>query len=148
MVNVDQNDLSLRESIEVSDWYHPNWFCPEDNGDLYFIPPAFYFRNGRLCAINGRHRAVLLFKHMNVIPMLLVLPHEWPKDKLSEIAGKEIGENEIIELPDLPFNTTIIETNQQVILDNEGNDTPNIHVEMDSDHENGLNFQIVIKNKV
>jgi hypothetical protein len=41
---------------------------------------------------------------MEVIPMLLVTPDKWPKEKLAEIVQKEIGESEIVELPDLPIN--------------------------------------------
>jgi hypothetical protein len=114
MANIDQDDLACRASVEVFNWYHPDWFSHDENGYPYFTPPAFIFNNGRLRGINGRHRAILLFKHMDFIPMLLVLPHEWPKDKLAEIAKKEIGEDEIIELPDLPINTKI---NEEMKLD-------------------------------
>ena len=34
--------------------------------------------------------------------MLLVLPHEWPEDKLEEIVQKRIRNDEMVELPDLP----------------------------------------------
>jgi hypothetical protein len=83
--NVDQSDLLCRESKDVFDWYHPDWFRYDDSGVLYFTPPAFKFRNGYLLGINGRHRAVLLYRHLEVIPMLLVAPYAWPKNKLAEI---------------------------------------------------------------
>lgn len=107
MANVDSSDLACRESKVVSDWFHPDWFNRDGNGDLYSIPPAFWFWDGCLRGINGRHRAILLFRHMEAIPMLLVLPNEWPKEKLSEIMQREIGEEEIVDLPDLPVNMAI-----------------------------------------
>ena len=107
MANVDPEDLTCRESEDVADWYHPDWFRPDENGYLCFTPPAFEFRGGRLRGINGRHRTVLLFRHMDFIPMLLVLPNRWPREKLAEIIMREIGNTEIVELPDLPVNIAI-----------------------------------------
>jgi hypothetical protein len=115
MANVDPNDLACRESEVVSDWYNPDWFRTDDKGELYFTPPAFEFRDGWLRGINGRHRAVLLFRHLEAIPMLLVLPYSWPREKLAEIMQREIGENETVELPNLPVNTAIKETGEQVV---------------------------------
>ena len=105
MSNTDPDDLSCRDSQCVFDWYHPDWFRRDDNNELYFTPPAFEFRNGHLLAINGRHRAILLCRHMEIIPMLLVLPDEWPEGKLEEVVQKKIRNSEIIELPDLPINS-------------------------------------------
>ena len=107
IANVNSDDLACRESEEIYDWYHPDWFWQDDEDNFYFIPPAFSFLNGFLHGINGRHRAILLFRHMEAIPMLLVLPNEWPRAKLAEIVLKEISENEIVELPNLPINTAI-----------------------------------------
>jgi len=39
--------------------------------------------------------------------MLLVRPNEWPREKLAEIVQREIGDSEIVELPNLPVNTAI-----------------------------------------
>jgi len=104
--NVDPEDLACRDSQEVSDWYHPDWFFTSSN-NLYFTPPAFICRNGRLYGIDGRHRAFLLFRHLEVIPMLLVLPDTWPEAKLAEIIHQEISEGEEVELPDLPIKTEL-----------------------------------------
>jgi hypothetical protein len=104
LANVDQKDMACRDSQVVLDWYHPGWFINDHDGDLHFIPPAFVFMRGSLLGINGRHRAILLTRHMDAIPMLLVCPHMWPKEKLAEIALKRIEEGESIELPDLPIN--------------------------------------------
>ena len=113
MANVDPNDLACRDSEVVSDWYHPAWFRRDHNGELYFTPPAFEFRGGCLCGINGRHRAVLLLRYLEVIPMLLVLPDGWPREKLAEIMQREIGDSETVELPNLPVNTAIREMGEQ-----------------------------------
>lgn len=108
MANVDPDDLAFRDSKDVRDCYHPDWFR-RDNDQIFFTPPAFEFRNGHLLGINGRHRAVLLYRHLQVIPMLLVRPDTWPADKFAEIVQQEIGEGELVELPDLPINMTIQE---------------------------------------
>lgn len=108
MSNADPSDLACRESEMVGDWYHLGWFRTGDNGELYFTPPAFEFRNGCLRGINGRHRAVLLFRHLELIPMLLVRPLMWPKEKLAEIVQREIGSNETLELPDLSLNRELL----------------------------------------
>lgn len=107
MANVDPDDLACRESQDVFDWYHPDWFRHDDYDELYFTPPAFEFRNGHLLGISGRHRAVLLYRHLETIPMLLVAPDEWPEGKLAEVVQNKIGKSEIVELPDLPINVTI-----------------------------------------
>jgi hypothetical protein len=113
MDNVDSADLSCRESEVIYDWYHPDWFRNDDNGELYFIPPAFGFWGGHIRGINGRHRAILLFRHLEAIPMLIVLPGAWPKQTLAEIMQREIREHEIIELPNLPVNVGIKEPGEQ-----------------------------------
>jgi hypothetical protein len=113
--NVDPEDLACRESKEVFDWYHPGWFRHDAIGDLRFTPPAFIFSRGHLRGINGRHRAVLLFRHLEVIPMLLVHPEDWPMGKVKEIAHQEIGEDEIIELPDLCINHALQKVDEQEI---------------------------------
>ena len=113
MANVDLDNLACREAKEVLDWYHPEWFRHDDCGIVSFTPPAFIFSRGRLRGINGRHRAVLLYRHIDVIPMLLVVPDQWPRDKISEIVKKEIVEDEFIELPDLSINTALQKLNAE-----------------------------------
>jgi len=68
MANVDLDDLACRETQEVLDWYHPEWFMHDDYGNIRFTPPAFIYSRGQLRGINGRHRAVLLYRHLNLIP--------------------------------------------------------------------------------
>ena len=117
--------------MEVFDWYHPEWFRPADNGKIHFTPPAFEFRNGHLLGINGRHRAVLLFRHMGAIPMLLVMAHTWPKDKLGEIRLKEIEEGETVELPDLPINKDLIAVDDSAINQKQRTQPPLIKIIFD-----------------
>ncbi|OGV61502.1 MAG: hypothetical protein A2283_12770 [Lentisphaerae bacterium RIFOXYA12_FULL_48_11] len=112
MNNVDPDDLACRKSQEINDWYHADWFF-RDNGNLFFIPPAFEFRNGHLLGINGRHRALLLSRHAEIFPMLLVLPMTWPQAKLQEIIYTLLADGQVVELPDLPMNGTINEIGEQ-----------------------------------
>ena len=99
--NVDPKDLACRISQDIHDWYHPDWFY-KCSGESYFKPPAFMYLNGGRCGINGRHRTILLYRHLDVIPMLLVLPDRWPQAKLREIMLRKIRANEEVDLPDLP----------------------------------------------
>ena len=105
MRNTDPKDLACRESAEVHDYYHAGWFRRDEGGHLRFTPPAFAFYAGHLQGINGRHRAVLLCRHMEIIPMLLVRADTWPQEKIAEVMHRRIGEEELIELPDLPRGT-------------------------------------------
>lgn len=123
MNNVDLDDLALREAIDVQDWYHPGWFRHDNNGNLRFTPPAFIYMRGHLRGINGRHRAVLLYRHLESIPMLLVDPDDWPKDKIHELVQREIREDEIIELPDLLINQALEKSDES---NNQGTDQSNI----------------------
>ena len=109
MKYVDLMDISLRESQKVFDWYHPLWFRQSSSGELCFTPPAFTFSDGCLRGINGRHRAVLLCRHLDPIPMLLVNPHTWPKSIIKKIVQREINANEVLELPALALNEALIE---------------------------------------
>lgn len=47
------------------------WFDQEADGRLCFTPPAFRLVNGTTEFINGRHRAVVLARHMEAFPSLL-----------------------------------------------------------------------------
>ncbi len=114
MANVDTDDLACRDSENVLDWYHPGWFWYDDNGDQYFKPPAFEFRNGHLLGINGRHRVVLLCRYLEVIPMLLVRSDMWPEGKLVEIMQQKIERGEVVELPNIPINEAIAEPEEPV----------------------------------
>lgn len=129
MSNVDPDDLACRESKDVFDWYHPEWFRHDTNGDLRFTPPAFIFSRGHLRGINGRHRAVLLSRHLDIIPMLLVHPEGWPVGKLMEIAHRKIDEDEIIDLPDFCINHALQKVDEQEIQSAD-DVTQNVYVEI------------------
>ena len=101
--NVDLRDLACRDTQKVRDVYHPKWFCNIE-GVTHFRPPAFAFRNGHLMGINGRHRAVLLSRHMEHFPILLVCPQWFPKGKLDEIIHTKLYEGAEVDLPDLPID--------------------------------------------
>lgn len=127
MNNVDLDDLELRESKVVLDWYHPGWFRHDNNGTLRFTPPAFIFSRGQLRGINGRHRAVLLYRHLDIIPMLLVNPNGWPEDKIHEIVKREIRKDEVIELPNLLINKALNVSDESSISET---DQRNINIEI------------------
>jgi hypothetical protein len=127
MNNVDLDDLALRESKVVLDWYHPGWFRNDNNGALRFTPPAFIFSRGQLRGINGRHRAVLLYRHLDIIPMLLVNPKDWPEDKIHEIVQREIREDEVIELPNLLINKALAVSDESSISET---DQRNINIKI------------------
>lgn len=105
--NVDAVDLALRESAKVCNWYNSSWFRDDGSSLKCFTPPAFCFQNGKLKGVNGRHRAVLLCRHMEEFPMLLVGAGEWPDRTLREIMMRKIEKNEVIELPDLPIKPSL-----------------------------------------
>lgn len=126
MANVDTADLARRDAENVFNWYHPGWFWIDDNGELYFAPPAYEFRSGHLLGINGRHRTILLYRHLEVIPMLFVRPRIWPKEKLNEIIQQEINEGEVVELPDLPINEALSDS----YVPGPPGTTKNIHIKI------------------
>ena len=99
---VSRDDLACRESAIIHDWYHPNWFR-EGDGYLYFTPPAFCFRDNHFFCINGRHRAVLLCRHMEVFPLLLVRPRGSSSCISEGIAHSYLKDEQEIYLPDLPI---------------------------------------------
>jgi hypothetical protein len=68
--HVDLANLECRDSKIVKDLYHPDWFF-EFNGEEYFTPPAVYIENGIIKFINGRHRTVLLSRHLDTFPLLI-----------------------------------------------------------------------------
>ena len=52
--------------------------------------------------INGRHRAALLAKFLDVIPMSLTESDVASRDILSRISDRRIDLSEVISLPNLP----------------------------------------------
>jgi hypothetical protein len=117
MACVDKHDFECRDSKVVLNLYSAEWFTPEQ-GDLYcYYLPTFYLENGHALFINGRHRTALLSKHLDLLPMALMIRDEngWavkdgPLDEGSQITFKnvlhrELALDEIFVLPDMPLNS-------------------------------------------
>ena len=111
MQYLNEDDLKYRNSEIVEDAYHKDWFF-EFNGFTYFTPPAAYIRDGEIFFINGRHRAILLARHLDQFPFLignLDLDHfgEEPKasslEVMDSIKAGNFEEHSIFSLPDLKF---------------------------------------------
>lgn len=100
----DEHDLACRDSDTILDYYHPNWFDQDDEDGSFFTPPAFYFKNGRVIFINGRHRTLLLIKYLRFLPVLLTKSDAHNLHMISQISEKELDEGFEFHLPALPFH--------------------------------------------
>ena len=110
---VDELDLAQRESEEVVDAYHEHWLSECDDGIYAFHAPEFCLTNGMTEFINGRHRTVLLARHLNEIPMALTNMDGYPIyesqpltssiEVLKKISKRKLSGEEIFEFPDLPI---------------------------------------------
>jgi hypothetical protein len=92
------NDLEIRNSQVVEDFYRSQWFH-SDHGALYFNPPAFHFQGNFGYFINGRHRAILLARHLPLVPMSLTRIDAVSKSALDSCVSREIDQQEEFELP-------------------------------------------------
>jgi len=70
LAHVDPEYLKFRDSVDIKDLYHPGWFA-KHKGEEYFIPPAAYIEQGVIKFINGRHRTLLLSRHLDEFPLLI-----------------------------------------------------------------------------
>lgn len=70
MSRVDVDDLRCRNSQTIQNFYHKEWFF-EFKGEPYFDPPAIYINQGIIKFINGRHRSILLSRHLDEFPLLV-----------------------------------------------------------------------------
>ena len=111
MAHIDQEDISCREANTIKDEYHKDWFH-ESSGVTYFTPPAAYIENGRIKFINGRHRCILLARHLQTFPFLIGnidsdhidgKPTSVSLDVMSDIKEDDLEENTIFRLPELEF---------------------------------------------
>ena len=110
---VDTWNLEQRESTEIVDAYHEHWFREGDNGIKLFHAPEFYLRNGVAGFVNGRHRTLVLRRHLAEIPMALtnmdgfpmraLAPSKNSEMVLQQIAAKKLVGDEILAFPDLPI---------------------------------------------
>lgn len=99
---VDHADLACRESKIVENFYRSAWFRFQD-GQWFFSPPAFYLRQGSALFINGRHRVLLLSRHLQLLPMSLTQSDKQSESALSSITMRPLALDEVFELPDLPM---------------------------------------------
>ena len=99
---VDEKDLACRDSATVLDQYLATWFHWND-GECFFNLPAFYLRNGRALFINGRHRTILLSRHLDRLPMALTQLDHASESTLENLVARPLSEGEVIFLPDLPI---------------------------------------------
>jgi len=108
----DPEDLKCRNSEVIKDLYHPDWFF-EINGKEYFDPPAAYIEKGVIKFINGRHRSVLLSRHIEEFPLLignLDMDHcggtatSMSVEVLIKITANQFSEHSVFNnLPELEF---------------------------------------------
>lgn len=107
---VEQSDLAQRESQTIESAYHPRWFSQNQHGDLCFDLPAFYLKHGYAYFINGRHRTLVLAKHMAVMPMALTSHDDESKSTLANIVDREISEGSYVSLPHFNFDPSWSDT--------------------------------------
>ncbi len=99
---VNQADLACRDSQVIEDFYRTAWF-EFRHKQWFFNPPAFYLKQGSAFFINGRHRSLLLSRHLPLVPMSLTQVDQESKAVLSRINRGQIALTEVFELPDLPM---------------------------------------------
>ena len=102
-------DMKCRKANVVKDAYHKDWFY-EHEGETYFTPPAAYIDNGKILFINGRHRSILLARHLKEFPFLISnidmdhvggKPNEKSLEVMKAIKADDFAEHSIFCLPDL-----------------------------------------------
>ncbi|WP_143477748.1 hypothetical protein [Pseudogulbenkiania subflava] len=110
---VDELDLEKRKSKIIRDAYHEHWFEQCADESYQFHAPEFYLTNGVARFINGRHRTLLLSRHLEYIPMALTnmdgfpisptKPHPTSLEVLESISVKKLTGDEFFHFPDLPM---------------------------------------------
>lgn len=109
---VDHWDLAQRNSETIEDAYHDHWFCRENDGSDSFHAPEFFLLKGIVRFINGRHRTLMLRRHLKELPMALTNMDGYPLDSpkpspesikaLAEISIRKLSGQEVFDFPDLP----------------------------------------------
>jgi len=112
MLAVDQTDLAQRNSQRIEDAYHQHWLSPCPDGTYLFHAPEFYLTSGVARFINGRHRTLVLSKHLIEIPMALTNmdgypiwaahAHQSSLDVLARMYVRKVTAREAFSFPDLP----------------------------------------------
>lgn len=109
---VDQWDLAQRVSKHIENAYHMHWLSKCADNTYLFHAPEFYLHLGIARFINGRHRTLVLAKHLKEIPMALTNmdgypvyaphPHQISVKVLEQISTQKLTGEEVFEFPDLP----------------------------------------------
>lgn len=110
---VDSEDLALRKSVVIEDAYHEHWLVQCQDESYQFHAPVIYITKGVVKFINGRHRTLLLGRHMKIIPMALASMDGFPPlakkprpesvEVFSKISDRKLTGTEVFEFPDLPI---------------------------------------------
>ena len=98
----DRWDLAFREARMIEDAYCAAWFAPGEDGQPFFTPPAFALKRGTTEGINGRHRAVLLSRHLLEFPLSITSVDDNSQAAFAALVVRAVEPDEIILLPDLP----------------------------------------------
>lgn len=100
---VDLDDLACHNSAVIADRYLSSWLHIGPDGEALFTPPAFEMRGVRAFFINGRHRALLLARHVPSVPMALTRIVGSSEAVLQSFVEGWIPQGCPVELPDLPI---------------------------------------------
>jgi hypothetical protein len=110
---VDSWDLEQRVSKKIENAYHLHWLSRCADGTCLFHAPEFCLQEGIARFINGRHRTLVLTKHLKEIPMALTNmdgypvyathPHQISVQVLEQISTQKLTGEEVFEFPDLPL---------------------------------------------
>jgi hypothetical protein len=101
----DQTDFLNRDCLEVEPLYLSDWFKPKSIGYefLFFELPTVQFVGGKTQFINGRHRAAVLIKYLDDLPLALAMPLDRQQDFPPEVIRRQIRSAEVFEIPELPI---------------------------------------------
>jgi hypothetical protein len=112
MNTVDSWDLAQRKSQHIENAFHEHWLTPCADGIYLFLAPEFYLTNGRARFINGRHRTLLLSRHLREIPMALTnmdgypvhaaSPSQLSLNAIQRISVRKVSPSEVFDFPDMP----------------------------------------------
>lgn len=79
------------------------------DGDRYFLIPPVSIHSQRTQFIAGRHRTVVLLKHLDRIPLSFETRDIADTDRtwINYIVSARIELNSVLELPDLPIHSSL-----------------------------------------
>lgn len=107
---VDLHDFSMRNCREIEDKYHRHWLSDGPDDTQLFHAPQFFLTNETIKFINGRHRTLLLSRHLDEVPMAfaraaisLSTDEQDTKRILDSISVRQLTEVDVLFFPDLPI---------------------------------------------